>query len=916
LTAPPLVSTKWIAPPLGPGLLERPRLLRLLDAGLRPGNLLTLACAPPGYGKTTLLSAWWHAVAAGLRPQDSTVTPAPLRCAWLTLDQGDDDLARFLAYLAASLQAALPGAGSGMLAALRAPRPMPPQVLATLLINELSARPERLLWVLDDYHAVQAQPVHDFMAFLIDHQPAQLCLVAASRGDPPFPLARLRARGQLTELRQADLCFTPDEAAQFLNECMQLGLDAQQVQSLEGRTEGWITGLRLAAASLRGVQDVQRFVTAFSGAHDHVADYLTDEVLARQPQALRRFLLQTSILERLSGMLCAAVTGEPDAPELLESLREANLFLVPLDHQREWYRYHALFADLLSKRLAQASGYEVAELHRRASRWFQAHAFPAEAIAHALAAGDCAEAARLVAEVGEATLARGEAATALHWLEALPAQEKDRRPILWVLHALALALRGLSMQALVPRLQKLRAEERALDVQGELATLQSFAALLRGDSAQAICLAEQALEQLGPQRSFFVCLAQDSLGMARTLDGDTAGAIAAFEQAAETASRAGSVMMQMAALSNAAGLRYLRGGLRAAQQAYERIVALADEHLGKRSPMTGKAVLGLGELARERNDLDAALRYLTDAADLLAPLEEVGPAIARLSIARVKADQGQWEAAQAELDQARRLARASTSTALDDQLIETAQARFWMSQGALDRAGEWVKASGLLQRPLQALAAGAGSRAASSELAQSSYFALAQWFLLQGQAADAVELLGTLLQAAQAAGNLRRVIAILARRAVALHAAGDAAVALQELKRALELGEPEGFVRTFLDEGQPMAQLLYLAIERGHSPAYAGKLLAALSREPTATPQQPSRAEPTGPGVVEALSQRELEVLALLAEGLSNREISARLYIALSTVKGHTANIYGKLGVRSRTQALAAARRLGLLPPR
>lgn len=903
----PLLSTKLNVPPASPTRVMRRRLWLKLDESQGRGCPLTVVCAPAGYGKTTLVSEW---VSATSTPAVGAGADA-VRFAWLTLDAADNDLARFLEYAVAAVQRIQPGLGKGLLTMLQSPRPIPPQLLATLLINDL-AEVEPIALVLDDYHAINTQAIHEFVSFVLDHPTPQLRLVILTRADPPLPLARLRARGQLAELRLADLRFTADEAEQYLNQAVRLGLPSDGVTALLTRTEGWIAGLQLAALSLCNTEDATSFVAAFSGSYEHIADYLTGEVLAQQPQRVQSFLLQTSILDRFCGPLCAAVTGQADADELLRRLREANLFLVSLDPQREWYRYHTLFADLLRKRLYQTQGGSVAELHHRASCWYEQSGWVHEAIEHALVAQDADHAAELVERAAEAALMRGEADTVLRWLEVLPAESKEAHPLLWVFQGLALLLCARPAAAVQAHVKKAVAAGRA-GFLGELNTVRSLAAVLEGRPAEAVALAEEALRSLTAGRPLFRSLAADSQGMAYALAGDTTAAAEAFEQAVDAAAQAGCAMIELTALSNLAGLRWLQGRLGTAGSLYQQVLQLATDRLGRDSTAAGKAWLGLGELARERNDLPGALRYLEEAVDSFRHWPDVGTALAYLAIYRVRLAQGNLEDAESCLEKAYQAARASSSTHIDDRLVESARVHLWIARGELEAAARWAQASGLLQRPITALIATAGQTAAANELVQSDYCALARLFLAQGRPGDAQQVLDPLLDAAEGAGNVRRVLVLLVLKALALQAQGETAGALQVLRRALTLGEAERFCRTFLDEGKPMAHLLYLALERGYSPGYVRILLQAFAAEPEPSPTM-SAPHISCERQVEPLSQRELEVLAGIAEGLSNREIGARLYLSLSTVKWHTANIYGKLGVNSRTQAVSMGRRLGLLP--
>jgi LuxR family transcriptional regulator, maltose regulon positive regulatory protein len=902
----PLLFTKYNIPPLSQNLVARPRLLSILDEGLRPDCRLTLICAPAGYGKTILLDDWLHRLL-----QDPS---SPVQSAWLTLDPGDGDLARFLAYLVAALRQIQPGVGEGMLAALQTPRPPGGQELATWLINDLAEISGRFVLVLDDYHAISAQPVHDFVAFLVDHQPPHMCLVLVTRHDPPLPLARLRARGQLVELRQSDLCFTLEETAAFIHDVMGLQLTPAQLNALENQTEGWAAGLQLAALSMRNVRDLPSFIETFSGGLEFIADYLTDEVLAQQPEPVLAFLLQTSLLERLAAPLCEAVTGQSQAQDTLKKLKDANLFLVPLDHRQEWYRYHTLFADLLRKRLRQTWPEHVDELNRRASRWYQDNALVAPAIEHALAGKDYERAAALIEQIGEAVIKRSEATTLLRWVNDLPLDQQRAHPILLVYHGLAWMLSGKPPDAARASLAELVAAGDLESIQGELATFQGLLAILQGDAVQTIQLSEQALRQLSPEPSFFRSLAADSLGMAYALIGNTTAATQAFEQVVEISGQTGNVMVTLLALSNLAGLLVLQGRLHAAAEAYQRVLDLAAERLGKRSPATGKALFGLGSLAREWNDLDGALQYFHQASEMFAQSVEIGLPLAYLSIATVKSSQGDWEAALAYLEKAHQYAQASTVTQLDDRLVADTQARFWVAQDKPDLALELVRKSGILPESIGDSLDSKNRHVAARVLVnQGMYLTLARIHLAKRQPGRALEILDPLLDIFTSKGHMRRVIEALALKALAVQQQGSHHTAVQVLDQALALAEPEGYQRTFLDEGEPMAQLLYQVAACGEHPEYAGILMAAFAQE-----EQGRQVAETGPAstepLIEPLSRRELEVLRLIAEGLSNGEIAGRLVISLSTVKGHVAHIFSKLNVNSRTQALARARSLGLVP--
>ncbi len=898
----PLLLTKFHIPTPGARIVHRHQLIHLLEEGRENNVSLILVCGPAGYGKTTLVSDWVQACQQA----------HPRQFAWLTLESGDDDLTRFVTYFIHALQRIHPGFGDGVLKMLQTHKPQSPAVLATLLVNQLSELTGRVFLILDDFHLLTAQPIQDFMSFLVDHQPSQMCLVLLTRTDPPLPLARLRARGQLLELRQSALCFSLDEAGEFTNRSMELGLTPDQVAFLAKQTEGWISGLQLAAISLRQEQERSDFFEAFSGEHAFIADYLAEEVLGRLPETVRTFLLQTSILERLTAPLCEAVTGQHGAREMLHLLLDSNMFILPLDERHAWYRYHRLFADLLRKRLQEVQGVEVPDLHRRASRWFIAHDMRDLAIEHAIAGEDYEEAARLLEQVAENMLMYGQAVTLLRWLDVLPQEILLSRPALLLLKAFALFLCGQSPAQAGALIQELSESGAGADYQGELLTIQAMLAILRGQPGETIRLSAEAMRQLPAQRVFFRSLAADSLGMGRTLAGDYPGAMEAFEQVVEISQQSDNVMMTLMALSNLAGLRYMQGQLRAAIRTCQQVIELATQRIGRGTPMLGKALFNLGEMLREQGDLDGAQVYLLESAGMMERFSEIGLSLAYLAIGRLYTLRQDWSAAQAYLDKARQRAQVSHMTWIDDRLVDVAQARYWIARGELEQVVEWARQRDLLDRAPAEIFLQAERSASVRELLQGETLMLARLYLARHQAEKALEMLTFLQEQAEQRGQLRRVIEVLALKALALQAMGNTDLALQTIGKALALAAPEGYQSAFVDEGEPMARLLYQASAQGISPGYAGKLLATLSRDvQTPAPSSTSSAA----DLVEPLSARELEVLQLIAEGLSNNEIANRLYISLSTVKGHTSHIYGKLGVKNRSQAVAYAHSLGLIKP-
>jgi LuxR family transcriptional regulator, maltose regulon positive regulatory protein len=900
-----LVTTKLRPPRTRPNLVARPRLREAL-AGT-DGRRLTLVSAPAGFGKTTLLSEWSQSCAGGERP-----------VAWVSLDEGDNDPARFLSYLVAALRTVQEGIGEGVLASLRSPERRQLEALVGSLVNEIAALPNELAVVLDDYHVVDAQPVHGIVSFLLDNLPANVQLVIASRVDPPLPLARLRARGQMAKLGAADLRFTPEEAAAFLGDVMGLDLSAEDVAVLEERTEGWIAGLQLAALSMRDRADFSGFVEAFSGSHRDVLDFLAEEVLERQPEVVREFLLRTSVPESMSAPLCEALTGREDGQETLERLERENLFVVALDDERRWYRYHHLFSDFLKTRLERENPKLVGELHLRASDWYERSGRTFEAVGHALASGDRERAADLVERaIGEMWF-RGEVLTLLGWLEALPEETKRRRPRLLLEHATALMWVGRleGVESLVREAE--RVVEAAAEGSGEgsspsaadihhryllgyAAAARAWRANLMGDSPSGIEFARRALAILpddpGPRTFAALCL-----GEALRTTGDLAAAGEVFAEAAELGRSVGHDYGALTAMVWQARVRAASGRLRLAEDSFRRARRFVTERGIGLLPAAGPAHLGMGSLLYERDELEEAERELEDGISLAERTRELSNLVwGYVTLSRVKLARGDEYGA---LETAREADGAARASGAD---LEVAIATAWMARLRLAR-GELAEAVAL-ERERAAKAQDAADAAHVVDRLTS-----ARVLHARGHHGEALGLLEELRGFAETSRITGGLIEILALQALVLWAKNEKERAVSTLTRALTLAEPEGYVRTIVDEGPEMAELLSAALEarqRGRLdppiPAhYVRRLLAATERD-AAKVAQPATQLP------EPLSERELEVLVLIAAGKRNPEIARELFIVLSTVKTHVHNIYRKLGARNRAQAVSRARELNLL---
>ncbi len=895
-----LLTTKLYAPPPRPRGVVRRRLLDKLEAGLQQGHRLTLVSAPAGYGKSTLVSTWLHD--AG-RP-----------FAWLSLDEGDNDLARFLAHLVAALQTIPALAGLAAHPPVPSPTMASPVQLLTPLINGIAAQSEPFILVLDEYEALSEAGVHEAVGFLLAHQPTPLHLAIVTRLDPPLPLARLRARDQITEIRMRDLRFTEEEVTSFLHHTMGLELSHEEISLLETRTEGWVAGLQLAALSLQEERTPVNFIRAFAGDDRHVQEYLLEEVLVRQPAEMQAFLLKTAILRRLSASLCDALvydeTTPGDSRPMLKRLEEANLFLLPLDNRQEWYRYHSLFADLLVHRLSREHPDWVPALHRRAALWHDAQGQALESTRHALAAQDFELAASLLEKTlrQTATWSGSDPTTLLHWIGMLPDIALRARPWLWLLSIRARYIQGglenvdREMQELEQSLAERSAGEPPMaSLRTGVQLDRAYYAVMGGRIQQAMALAQAAVPQLSQNDRMTQFRLLSLRGLAHLRAGRVAEAGRLLPQAIDLIVDAGMPFAALGPACNMVELYIAAGRLGAAAQLCEQALVWGTVE-GKPFSVTGIVSLLQGRVAYERNDLVAAEHYLVEGLDRLRQGEindSFGVGHALLSL--VRQARGDEAAAQESIAQARQLAEQIKVARLSG-LVEAYQARLRLAEGRLDAARQWAEDYRL-----------AGP---TEYLREFEDLTLARVLLAIEETNAALALLERLTASAEEAGRLGTVLEVLVLQALALQAAGDENGALQALGRALALAEPEGYGRVFVEGGAAMGQLLTRALEEGIAPTYAFRLLAALAEEQEGTrpPEAARAANPTRtPPLVEPPSERELEVLALVAAGLSNNAIADRLCLSVHTVKSHTCNVYGKLGVHNRVQAVKRAQALGLL---
>ena len=906
----PLLETKLYLPRSPRGLVPRPRLSERLDRGA--ASTLMLVSAPAGFGKTTLLAEWLAAGPAAPTDERSV--------AWLSLDRDDNDPASFWTYVIAALQTVAPDVGASALALLESAQPPPIQTVLTTLLNDVGAGSSDLVLVLDDYHVIDSLEVQDGMAFLVEHLSPRLHLVIVSRADPALPLARLRARGELVETRAADLRFTPDEAAAYLNEMMGLQLSAGDVAALEGRTEGWIAALQLAALSMQGRDDVAGFIASFAGDDRYVVDYLVEEVVQRQSEPVQAFLLQTSILGRLSGPLCDAVTGQAGGKAMLEALDRGNLFLVPLDDQRRWYRYHHLFADVLQARLLDERPEQVGDLHGRASGWYADNGEQSAAIRHALAAEDFERAADLV-QAAMPAMQRNRQETALRgWLELLPDELYRDRPLL------SMGLIGARMssgdpegvESLLQNVERWLAasaegqgseaaptgtvdahEQQLRGLPGWVAIYRAGLALIRGDAAATISYCRQALDLVLADDHLAQAAATALMGLAAWGSGDLDTAHDAYARGMTGLERAGHIADVLGCAITLADIRIVQGRLGDAMHTYEESLQLAADQEGPVLRGTADMYVGMSGIHRERNDLDTARQLLLQSAELG---EHMGlpknPHRWRIAMAGVREIDGDVDGALELLDEADRVYEGDYSPNV--RPVPAMRARVWAAHGRANDALGWVRAQGL---------------SADDELSylhEFEHITLARVLLAAysppaaaGSLDEVADLLERLLDAADEGGRTGSVIEILVLQALVHQVRGDVPAALGPLERALALAEPEDYVRRFVDEGAPMVVLLEAAAEQDINPRYVRRLLAAAGRPETAAPTSTQ-------DLVDPLSQRELDVLRLLGTDLGGPDIARELVVSLHTVRTHTKNIYAKLGVNNRRAAVRRAAELDL----
>ena len=923
-----LLSTKNFIPPARTNLIKRHRLFEKLDAGLN--HKLTLISAPAGFGKTTLVSSWLNHFGTHTNEQHKDEFER-VRAAWISIDERDNDPALFWSYVVAAFQTIVPKFGQNVQTMLNSGSAFSPQVVVTMCLNEFVESQQneqvetQILLILDDYHLITTQTIHDSLNFMLDHLPPFLHLVITTRADPPLKLSYRHGRSEIIQIRAADLSFRSGESAEFLNGQMQLDLPLNDIETLSNRTEGWIAGLQLAALSLQEQSDKHQFVLDFAGDDRYIADYLIDEVLQSQPAYIQDFLLKTSILNQLTGPLCKELTGQNNSQTILDQLERYNLFLSPLDNRREWYRYHSLFADLLRQRLRETlSETEIAAIHQQASQWYEERGEIIESIEHAMLGQDFTNAAQLIVDWSGEIFQQFKLNAIVGWIESLPASITVSKPVLSMINAWALLALG-KTKAVEDCLDSIenRIGIRTVNVTpGRLAELDPET---RGAIIEVVVIRSViAINQFNIQKTLEWCQAVEpylkdttqphlfnppsalrtvvlfNLGLANEFSGDGLSSQKAFEEAAALSSEQKNANILTMSIAHLGQLQMLQGNLYQAEKTYQQALKLGAEVTGQQTPLAAIAEIGLGNLFFEWNELEQSENHFNAGIELANRWKHAESIFnSYLGLARLKYAKGDTPGAFA-LIQDLKVILEELGAKMLLPIVDAVRARLWVREGKLAEVEDWIEASKLtLDGEL-------------SYLQENDYITFARLLIAQKNYRDAESLIARLLDFSGSAERNSRVLELTILKAIVLHDQGSSIEAEQMIQRALNMAEPEGYQRLFLDEGASIASLLYLAISHQENPGYAERLLKALEY-PNEDQRKKQLDRVASETLIEPLSDREMDILECLAEGLSNREIAYRLTISLSTVKTHTRNIYAKLGVNSRTQAIAQARAWGII---
>jgi LuxR family maltose regulon positive regulatory protein len=845
---------------------------------------LTLISAPAGFGKTTLVSEW-------VREKD-------LPTAWLSLDEEDNDFTRFITYLIAALQSVHPNIDETPLSLLRAPQHPSVKGALTVLLNQLEEISFDFLVVLDDYHLIEDHNIHQAMDFLLSFQPTQMHLVILSRADPPLHLARLRGHDQLSEVRMSDLRFYEEECTQFLNKILDTNISEIDLNKLLTRTEGWVTGLQMAAISLRDREDISDFIDSFTGSHHYILDYLLEEVLQRETEEFRTFLFQTSILTRLNSALCNAVTRRENSHEILAYFDRSNLFIIPLNGERSWYRYHRLFSDLLQARLEESYQTQIPDLHRRASQWFEESGFMSLAIDHSLSAKDYQQALYLIEEIAERTLMHAQVSTLLRWREKLPANIIVGNPHLAFIFLWAQMLMGYQFDEVRTQVEKIADAQEILS--GRKETLLAFIELSLANMEKAGEYAQQALEVIQADDIYFRSIALWVSGISRAIKQNLHESYQVLEELLQVSQVQHNTMFSVLTASQMARIHMRLGNLTESEKIFHEALEAGRDIQGKLLPIAGEVLMGLGELSYVLNQLDQASDYLLEGIELHKQWRDVAAMEAYITLSRVKQAQDDWDAAQDAMEKAMDLAIRYDEIDIDDRMVHMWQARLWIARGDLDLALGW--AAGVNLKELTELDTCKEKEPAEYQLRLRETIVVTILHIKQKKYSMALDRIDWLLEEFTEQGRIETTVELLLLKAEVYYALDDNKNAMAALDQAITIAEPAGYIRLFLDRGHPIKILL----ERASQSTYVKAILSAFE-EPT-----PKR-QPSQQSLIDPLSERELEVIKLLPTNLTTLEMAEELYISVNTVRSHIKNIFRKLSVHKRSEAVNKARDLELI---
>ncbi len=887
----PILAAKLTIPLVPAALVSRDRLLKKMDAGFRQKNIILLS-APAGFGKTTLLTEWCNQCGSPV--------------AWLTLDENDSDLMRFLTHIVYAISYIVNDFEKKVLPLLLPPSKPTREMMLAIFINVLAEKTPEMVLVLDNLHLVENQSVHEFLQRISENLPQKVHLILASREDPKFPLGRLRTSQRLIEIRADDLRFLTEECVVLMNKLDCTHLSIEEMEVITQRTEGWAAGLQMAALSLKNHPNPARFIQDFSGSNRYIMDYLVGEVWQRLTAEMQSFILQTSFLTRMNASLCEALTSRKDSQRILEDLERANLFVTALDDERDWYRYHHLFADLLQKKLVSEFPSRLPELQKTASEWFSAHEDLGEAIQLALAAKEYPQAAGLVQRHAVSTLMHSQISTLEKWVDSIPADTLLGYPLLRVYHAWArfiLARPGAEIEACLFGI-----DENALDEQtlGGLIALRGMIAVMGGDIKRGIEFSEQALKILPPESLFIKSMMIDNLGILHLLRGDYHTAIQYFEEAMLIGEQTKNTLITVAALSNIAGIYLLQGKLKDAAKLFQKALDQSQHAPGEYLPIACKPLIGLGEIEREWNELEKAENTLKKGLALTRYYGEIGAVMAYVSLGRIREARGDFLGAEELMLKAEQIAKQFEATKMDDRIVAGYRSHLWLRMGQIDRASTWLQNTQRALDRMRALRRANENFPTPGEPTLSfDAITLARFEIKQGKYEEALELLEEIETIENQVNRHRSQVKILLLKTIALNGMGEKSRASETFHHALILGEKESCLRSFLDEAEDIQPMLASLRTKQNPSVFLSSLLQAYLPE-----EEPMFREKN---FSYNLTRRELDVLELMAQGYTNKQIATRLFLALDTVKGHTRNIFAKLNVKNRVQAIKTAHEENLL---